>query len=126
MSSQSATARPIIYLGMDVHKESITIAVLPAEAKAPTRLERLPNVLPNLKRWLDRVARDGEVRVLRGERSGVRPPPRTVGVGLSVRGDRAVADPETARRTAQTRQTRRGRSRPPLSGGRAHRRAHPE
>ena len=31
-------ARPIIYLGMDVHKESITIAVLPADAKAPTRL----------------------------------------------------------------------------------------
>jgi len=62
MSSQSATARPIIYLGMDVHKESITIAILPAEAKTPTRRERLPNDLPKLKRWLDRVARDGEVR----------------------------------------------------------------
>jgi hypothetical protein len=30
------TARPIIYLGMDVHKESMTIAALPAGAKAPT------------------------------------------------------------------------------------------
>ena len=38
MASQSATARPIIYLGMDVHKDSITIAMLPAGAKAPTRL----------------------------------------------------------------------------------------
>jgi transposase len=62
MSSQSAPARPIIYLGMDVHKESITIAVLPGEAKTPTRLDRLPNDLPKLKRWLDRVARDGELR----------------------------------------------------------------
>jgi transposase len=63
MSSEStAAARSIIYLGMDVHKESITIAVLPIEAKAPTRVERLPNDLPKLKRWLDRLARDGELR----------------------------------------------------------------
>jgi transposase len=47
---------------MDVHKDSITIAVLPGVAKTATRLERLPNDLPKLKRWLDRVARDGEVR----------------------------------------------------------------
>ena len=44
MSSLSA-ARSIIDLGMDVHKDSITIAVLPADAKAPTRLEKLPNDL---------------------------------------------------------------------------------
>jgi hypothetical protein len=72
MSSSSATALPvlasapaarsIIYLGMDVHKESITIAVLPAGAKSPTRLERLPNDLPKLRKWLERVARDGELR----------------------------------------------------------------
>jgi transposase len=72
MSSLSAAASPvlasapavrtIIYLGMDVHKESITIAVLPAGAKAPTRLERLPNDLPKLNKCLERVARDGEIR----------------------------------------------------------------
>jgi transposase len=56
------TARSIIYLGMDVHKESITIAVLPTGAKSPTRLDRLPNDLPKLKKWLERVARDGEIR----------------------------------------------------------------
>jgi hypothetical protein len=54
--------RSIIYLGMDVHKESITIAVLPEGAKTPTRVDRLPNDLPKLRRWLDRVARDGELR----------------------------------------------------------------
>jgi transposase len=47
---------------MDVHKESITIAVLPAGAKAPTRLDRLPNDLAKLKKWIDRVAREGEIR----------------------------------------------------------------
>ncbi len=61
-SSESTTARPIIYLGMDVHKESITIAVLPAGAKTPTRLDRLPNDLAKLTKWLERVARDGEIR----------------------------------------------------------------
>ena len=45
-----------------MHKESITIAVLPAAAKAPTRVERLPNDLPWLKRFLDRLAREGEFR----------------------------------------------------------------
>ncbi len=41
MSSDAATtARPIIYLGMDVHKESITVAVLPEGAKVPARVER--------------------------------------------------------------------------------------
>ena len=45
-----------------MHKDSIAIAVLPADAKAPTRLERLPNDLPQLKKWIARVARDGEIR----------------------------------------------------------------
>ncbi|MBA2687349.1 MAG: transposase, partial [Gemmatimonadaceae bacterium] len=58
----SSSACNMIYLGMDVHKDSITIAVLPAGAKVPTRLERLPNDLPKLKRFLDRLAEDGELR----------------------------------------------------------------
>lgn len=62
MSSASTIVRPIIYLGLDVHKDSITIAMLPSGAKTPTRVERLPNELPKLKRFLDRLARDGELR----------------------------------------------------------------
>ena len=34
-------SRTIIYLGLDVHKDSITIAVLPEDAPAPSRVERL-------------------------------------------------------------------------------------
>ena len=61
MSSSPAVAVPVaarsmIYLGMDVHKDSITIAVLPQSAKAPTRLDTLANDLPKLKKWLERDA----------------------------------------------------------------------
>jgi transposase len=62
MSSESTTHRSIIYLGMDVHKDSVTLAVLPASAKAVTRVDRLPNELPKLKRYLDRVAQAGDLR----------------------------------------------------------------
>ena len=59
MSSQSAP-RSIIYLGLDVHKESITIALLPAEAKTPTRVDRLPNDLAKLKRYHEAYRTHGE------------------------------------------------------------------
>jgi len=55
-------SRSIIYLGLDVHKDSITIAVLPAGAPAPTRLERLPNDLAKLRRFGERLAVQGELR----------------------------------------------------------------
>lgn len=63
MSSQSTTVPSIIYIGMDVHKESITLAVLPVTAKTATRVDRLPNDAAKLRRYLERVARDGELRV---------------------------------------------------------------
>jgi transposase len=47
---------------MDVHKDSITIAVLPGTAKTASRIDRLPNDAAKLKRYLERVAREGEVR----------------------------------------------------------------
>lgn len=55
-------SRSIIYLGMDVHKESVTIAILPAGAAAPTRVDRLPNELAKLRRYLHRQADQGELR----------------------------------------------------------------
>ena len=45
-AASAAVARSIIYLWMDVHKDSLTIAVFPEGAKTPTRLGRLPNDLP--------------------------------------------------------------------------------
>jgi hypothetical protein len=46
-SPMSGTMR---HLGMDVHKDSLTLAVLPADASAPTRVDRLPNDLSKLRR----------------------------------------------------------------------------
>jgi transposase len=60
--ANAVAARSIIYLGLDVHKDSLTIAVLPEGTRTPSRLDRLPNDLPKLKRWLERAARDGERR----------------------------------------------------------------
>ena len=51
-----------IYLGLDVHKESVTIAVLPEGAAAPTRLERLPYDLKTLHRFFTRLASTGVLR----------------------------------------------------------------
>jgi transposase len=47
---------------MDVHKDSITVAVLPAEASAPTRVERLSSDLAKLRRFVSRLAENAEVR----------------------------------------------------------------
>ena len=58
MSSAATT----IYLGLDVHKESVTIAVLPGGAMAPTRVERLPNDLAKVRRFCERLRAQGEVR----------------------------------------------------------------
>ena len=85
-SAPPSTVRSIIYLGIDGHKDSLTIAVLPccravvlsccravvlscyraivlpSAANAPTRVERRPYDLRKLKQWLDRLAREGELR----------------------------------------------------------------
>lgn len=49
----------ILYLGLDVHKESVMIAVLPGDAPTPTRLERLPYDLKKLHRFCARLAQPG-------------------------------------------------------------------
>jgi hypothetical protein len=48
-----------IYLGLDVHQESITVAVLPEGASAPTRVERLSSDLAKLRRFCERLVADG-------------------------------------------------------------------
>jgi len=55
-------SRSIIYLGLDVHKDSITIAMLPEGAPAPTRVERLPHDVAKLRRFCERLASQGELR----------------------------------------------------------------
>ncbi len=52
-----------VYVGMDVHKDSVMIAVLPERAAAPTLVKRLSHDPRGLRRLLDRLAREHKVRV---------------------------------------------------------------
>jgi transposase len=52
----------ILYLGLDVHKESITIAVLPASADQPTRTDKVPNEPKALRRYFAKLAAQGTIR----------------------------------------------------------------
>jgi transposase len=56
MSTPSAR---ILHLGLDVHKESVVSAVLTDSAPMPQQVDTLPHDLGRLKRYLDRLARDG-------------------------------------------------------------------
>jgi transposase len=60
MSSTSRTTSNI-YLGLDVHKDSITVAVC-RRAGPPESVERYPNDLAKLRRVFDRLGKDKKVR----------------------------------------------------------------
>ena len=59
MSSSSSS---IIWIGMDVHKDSVMLAVYVGSSKDPELLEPLPNDLRKLKRFFERWSRRGEIR----------------------------------------------------------------
>ncbi len=50
-----------VYVGMDVHKDSVMIAVLPEGAREPTLVKRLSHDPRGLRRLLDRLGREQEV-----------------------------------------------------------------
>jgi transposase len=50
-----------IHVGMDVHKDTVMMAVLPESAEEPTIVKQLPNDERVLRRFLDRIAKDGEL-----------------------------------------------------------------
>lgn len=52
-----------IYVGMDVHQTSSTVAVLPADDAAPSRVDRLPNDPRVLQRYLARLANQGPLQI---------------------------------------------------------------
>lgn len=62
MPAAAVPTLPTIHLGLDVHKDSVTIAVLPAGAPSPTRVDKLPNDPARLRRYLDRLATQGTLR----------------------------------------------------------------
>lgn len=51
-----------IYVGMDVHKDTVTVSVLRADAPEPQRPQRLPNDARRLQRFFERLAKTGTIR----------------------------------------------------------------
>ena len=48
-----------LFLVMDVHEDSVMVAVFPAGAAEPTVVKRLPNEARKLRRFFDRLSRQG-------------------------------------------------------------------
>jgi transposase len=61
LSASAARSASTVYVGMDVHKDSVMVAVLPAQAPQPIAVDRLPNDLSVLRRFFARLVRDGAV-----------------------------------------------------------------
>ncbi len=58
-----STPTRIMYVAADDSKDSVTFAVLPEGNRECSEVKTLPNEPRRLRRFLDRVAREGEVRV---------------------------------------------------------------
>jgi len=52
----------ILYCGMDVHKDTVVVAVFEAAATEPTRVVKLVREPRVLRRFFDRLAKQGDLR----------------------------------------------------------------
>jgi len=58
----STVPSSILWVGMDVHKDSVTIAVFRGRESEPLRVDRVPNDERKLRRYFERLGRDGQPR----------------------------------------------------------------
>ena len=52
----------LIFIGMDVHHDTVTLAVFEGASKEAAVVQKLPNDLRKLRRFFDRWAKRGEIR----------------------------------------------------------------
>lgn len=77
MSSSS-----MIWIGMDVHKDSVMVAVYADGAREPEVVQPLPNDSRKLRRFFERWSQARrDPKLLRGERSRICPTPTGERVG---------------------------------------------
>ena len=107
-----------VYVGMDVHKDSVMIAVLPEGEREPTLVKRLSHDPRGIRRLLDRLAREYEVRACYEASGAGYVLERMIrGLGPRVRDRGAVADTASAGRAAQARPEGRRGAREAVPGG---------
>ena len=56
-----ATAE-VLFVGVDAHQDSLSIAVLPGDREEPERARKIPNDPPHIRRVFARLLERGEVR----------------------------------------------------------------
>lgn len=116
---EGPTRDELTHIGLDVHKDTIAVAVLrPGASDCDERL--IPNTPEAVRKLLarnpDRAAKD----LLRGLADRLRHPPADHLAGDRLRGDRPLADLEALWRAHQDRQVGRAQPRPPAPRRRAH------
>ena len=55
-------SKPIIWIGMDVHKDTVMVAVFEDGSREPEVVKQLPNEARKLRRFFERWAGRGEIR----------------------------------------------------------------
>ena len=53
---------PIIWIGMDIHKDTVMVAVFRGDAREAEVVQQLPNDLRKLRRFIQRWQARGEIR----------------------------------------------------------------
>ena len=87
----------IIWIGMDVHKDTVMVAMYLNEARKPDIVQQLPNDSRKLKRFFERWSRGGEIRgCYEGERGRLRTAARDR-PGPRLRCGSALAHPGSSR-----------------------------
>jgi hypothetical protein len=52
----------LLYVGMDVHKDSVMLAVFSEHGAEPSEVRRVANEPRKLRRFFERLGREGQVR----------------------------------------------------------------
>ena len=107
----------MIFIGMDVHQDSVTLAVFEGASKEAAVVQKLPNDLRKLRRFFERWAERGLVRTCY-EASGARYVlyRELTEWGYSCEIIAPSMTPDPARRATQARSPRRHHARSPVPG----------
>jgi len=124
VSANKCASRELTFVSLDVHRNSITTAVLELGREMPL-VERFFHDEASIGRFVSGLDEFSSIRTcLRSGSTGYGLARLLHRLGVGLRGDRAEPHPCRARSQGEDRQARCTPSRIPVPRGRAHRRAH--